>query len=165
MIRVDSGENFCITTTLVDDASMGSGKNVLYTIKNSSEVVIDSGVLFENTTYSGIYSKNVVINTVGNYKVFYECICYPTGVEDIIVTKESLAKLIKQIRQHNMSIENVLATTNIVSRNVATGKTNYVIIKIKDDSSTDWSSPVSERRVYAHYHNMGDDQPYYIGEE
>ncbi|MBW1799215.1 MAG: hypothetical protein JRJ85_00665 [Deltaproteobacteria bacterium] len=165
MIRVDSGEEFYVTTTLVDVDSMGSGKDVLYTIKNNSDAVIDSGALVENTTYSGIYSKNVAINTVGSYKVFYECTNYPTGVEDIIVTAESLSKLIKQTRQWNMATENVLATTNILARNVAIGKTDYIIIKIKEDAAIDWSSPIREEKVYAWYKALGNDQPYYIGEE
>jgi len=90
---------------------------------------------------------------------------YANGVEEVVVSEIPLETLIKQVRQHNMAIENVLATSNIISRNVATGKTNYIIIKIKNDLDSDWSSPVSERRVYAHYTTIGDDQPYYMGEE
>ena len=165
MIRVDAGEQFSIMATLVDEGSMGEGLSVYYSIKSSAGMVIDSGGLTEDTTYSGIYSKYVTINVVGNYKVFYGSVDYASGAEEVIVTEESLAKLIKQVRQHNMSMENVLATVNIPARNVAIGKTNYVIIKVKNDSDVDWSSPISERRVYSHYRNMGDDQPYYMGEE
>jgi len=165
MIRVARNEQFSIMATLINDDSMGEGLSVYYTIKNSSDNVIDSGSLIEDVTYGGIYSKFITISGSGNYKVFYESEGYARSVEEVIVSEDFLAKLIKQVRQHNMSVENVLATSNIFSRNVAIGKTDYVIIKTKNDSDTDWSNPISERRVYAHYHNIGDDQPYYMGEE
>lgn len=165
MIRIDAGEQFSIMAVLVDEDSMGGGVPVYYTIKNSHDVVIDSGTLIEDTTYSGIYTKYVTISAAGNYKVFYKSSGFSSGVEEIIVRKEALSELIKQMRQHNISMENVSAIDNISSRNVAIGKTNYIIIKIKNDSDVDWSNPVSERKVYFHYKNMGDDQPYYCGEE
>ena len=165
MIRVDLGEKFSIMATLVDEDSMGEGLSVYYGIKNSVDTTVDFGSLVEDTTYSGIYSKYVTINSAGNYKVFYKSDGYASGVEEVIVTENSLATLIKQVRQHNMSVENILATTNIPSRNVAAGKTDYIIIKIKNDSDIDWSNPISERKVYSHYHNLGDDQPYYMGKE
>jgi len=50
-------------------------------------------------------------------------------------------------------------------RNVAVGRTDYVIIRIKRDSDTNWDSPITTRRLYAWYAQMGDDQPVYMGEE
>ena len=164
MIKVDSGETFYIVTTLVDKYSMGSGCFVSYSIKDVNDVVISSGTLTEDTTYSGVYSKSISIEIPGNYKVFYVAKGYPTGVENIIVVEESLSKLIKQTRQWNLATENVLATSNIPKRNVAIGETNYIIIRIKNDADINWDNPVREEKIYAWYKTMGDNNPYYMGE-
>ena len=164
MIKVDSGETFYITTTLVDKNSMESGVFVSYSIKGANDVVTLSGVLIEDTTYSGVYSKSISIETPGNYKVFYNAEGYPTGVENIIVAEESLSKLIKQTRQWNLATENVLATSSILERNVAVGRTDYIIIKIKNDIDINWDNPIREEKIYAWYKVMGDNSPYYMGE-
>ena len=149
MIKVDVGEHFSIIATLVDEDSMGTGLSVAYGIKNSSGTIVDSGTLIEDTTYSGVYSKNISLSSSGNYIAFYEAVDYARGAENIVVVEEPLARLIKQVRHWNMATENVLAAVDIPSRNVAIGKTDYIIIKIKDDDDSDWSSPIREER-YMH---------------
>lgn len=165
MITVDVNEFFYLTVTLIDSMSMGSGEQVNYVIEDSSYNVVDSGVLTENTTYSGTYSKEVSLSVYGDYIAYFYTTGYPTGMEYIKVKEESIIELIKQNRQTNLSVENVFAGSDIPNRNVEAGKTDYVIIKIKNDADSDWDNPAAERRIYAWYANMGDDQPIYMGEE
>lgn len=165
MITVDVNELFYLTAALVDSDSMGSGETVTYSVEDISGVVVDAGVLVESTTYSGTYSKEISLSVYGEYMAYIQAVGYPTGLEYVKVKEESLIDLIKQNRQTNMSVENVYAQNDIPERNVEKGKTNYVTIKIKDDIDTNWDNPVTERRVYAWYASMGDDQPIYMGEE
>lgn len=92
---------------------------------------------------------------------------YAYGVNDagsLETEMASIGKLIKQVRQWNIATEDVLATSVISSRNVAVGKTNYILIKIKEDFDSDWSNPIREEKIYAWYKYVGDDRPYYMGE-
>jgi hypothetical protein len=92
---------------------------------------------------------------------------YAYGVNDIgnLETEiDDIGKLIKQVRQWNISTEDILAGSSILSRNVAVGKTDYIIIKIKEDADSDWSNPIREEKLYAWYRYVGDDRPYYMGE-
>jgi hypothetical protein len=84
---------------------------------------------------------------------------------DVSIFALDIMKLVKQNRQWNMSTENIVAASGIVGRNVAIGKTDYIVIKIKEDSALDWSGPIREEKIYAWYKNMGDSSPYYMGEE
>ena len=92
---------------------------------------------------------------------------YAYGINDagnLETEIDDIGKLIKQVRQWNISTEDVLANSVISSRNVAIGKTDYVLIKIKEDSDPDWSNPIREEKIYAWYRYVGDDRPYYMGE-
>lgn len=165
MIKVGVNEQFSITAALVDEDSMGHGLVVNYVIEDAGGAYVDGGVLDENLMHNGIYCKYVSLASPGKYRVFYESVGYPTGVEDVTVSQDTLAELVKQNRQGNIAVKNILAISDILARNVAVGKTNYIIIYVKRDSDLDWSSPVSEKRIYAHYKNLGDDNPYYMGEQ
>ena len=165
MLSVNVNESFYLTVVLVDDDSMGSGENVSFTVLDNADNVILSGTLDESPQFSGTYSKEISLPSPGDFRAYYTVQGYPTGIEYIKVEQESLADLIKQNRQTNMSVENVLATQDIPNRNVAVGRTDYVIIRIKRDSDTNWDSPITTRRLYAWYAQMGDDQPVYMGEE
>ena len=165
MITVDVNELFYLTAVLVDSASMGSGESVRYVIENSTYNVVESGLLEENPTYSGTYAKEVSLQDYGEYIAYFYADGYPTGMEYIKVKEESVVELIKQNRQTNLAVENVFAQSDIPERNVQAGKTDYVIIKIKNDDDINWDNPVAERRMYAWYANMGDEQPIYMGEE
>jgi hypothetical protein len=83
---------------------------------------------------------------------------------DVSIYALDIMKLVKQNRQWNMSTENILATSIISARNVAIGKTDYILIKIKEDADSDWTTPIREEKIYAWYKTMGDDSPYYMGE-
>jgi len=165
MITVDVNELFYLTVVLVDSMSMGTGEVVNYTVEDSTNSVVSSGILDESNTYLGTYTKELSLPSYGDYIAYFYADSYPTGMEYIKVKEEALSELIKQNRQTNMSAENVFAQQDIPDRNVEAGKTDYVIIRIKRDDDVDWSNPVTERRMYAWYAQMGDEQPVYMGEE
>ena len=165
MLSVDINEKFYLTVVLVDDLSMGSGESVSYTVVDSLDNPTTSGMLTESVDFVGTYSKEISLSVSGDYRVYYHVDHYPTGMEYVKVKPESLAELIKQNRQSNMSVENVFAVSDIPVRNVAIGRTDYIIVRLKADNDTDWSNPVVERSLYAWYAAMGDDQPIYMGEE
>lgn len=76
----------------------------------------------------------------------------------------ALDLLIKQNREGNIKYEYVEAIAQNNNRNVAVGKLDRMIIKIKNDTDSDWSSPVSTKTLYMWYAALGDDDPIYVGE-
>lgn len=73
-------------------------------------------------------------------------------------------KEIRQLREGNIKYEYIEATVQNDDRNVAVGKLDRMIIKIKNDSDSDWSSPVDTKTLYMWYSVLGDENPIYIGE-
>ena len=85
------------------------------------------------------------------------------------MAEEDISELVKQNRQHNLYVEDVIRTSAIptadqTTRNVPLGKTDYVITKIKDDLDSDWGSSTTHR-VYAWYESDLDTSPYKMGEQ
>jgi len=72
--------------------------------------------------------------------------------------------LLKQLREGNVSYEFVSATSDNTTRNVASGYLDHMIIKIKNDSDSDWSSPVRTQTLYYWYETLGDSNPIYVKE-
>ncbi len=62
-----------------------------------------------------------------------------------------------------MQREFTVATVNIPARNVAAGQLDSVTLKVKADSASDWSAPVSTKTLYFVYLNMGDSDPIRVG--
>lgn len=76
-----------------------------------------------------------------------------------------LENLLKQLRDGNVSYEFVKATSQDAIRNVAVGVLDNIVIKIKNDSDADWSSPVDTKTVYMWYENLGDVNPQFRKED
>lgn len=74
------------------------------------------------------------------------------------------ADIIKHNKEGNKKYEYIEATVQNDNRNVAVGKLDRYIIKIKNDEDSDWSSPISTDTLYMWYAAPGDDNPIYVGE-
>ena len=172
MITTNIGQTFILTSVLIDDttATVSTGKTVYYDIrKQPGDVVTTSGTLTESSVESGIYKDNVVLNEAGNFIAYITCSGFYPSTEDIFVSEEDVSELIKQNRQHNLYVEDVLRTSETptsdqITRKVALGNTDYVITKIKNDVDLDWSS-ATEHRTYAWYEADTDSLPYKMGEQ
>ena len=70
---------------------------------------------------------------------------------------------IRTLRKGNMQIEFVLASAQILNRNVEVGRIDYEEIKIKADIAVDWLLPLSTKRLYWTYRELGDFDPYRVG--
>jgi hypothetical protein len=77
----------------------------------------------------------------------------------------TLEDLIKQLREKNISYRFTEATVQNLTRNVGIGVVDYIEIKIKQDTDSDWNSPVDTSNLYFWYENMNDTNPIYVGEE
>ena len=175
MIRVNVAESFPITVMLIDEETgeASSGKTVYYDVrKQPGDVPLSpelSGVLTESSVEAGIYSDMVYIDTPGAYVIYATCSGFLSNTEDVIVNEENIIEVVKQSRHYNISVEDVLRSSNTPSasqliRNVPKGKTDYVVTRIKRDQDTDWSGPyVVEGRVYAWYRRDTDKAPYKMG--
>lgn len=141
--------------------------------KSDGVLVVDKQVMTERA--GGFYDYDFVnYDSIEDYTfvadggaLLLEYDRYAYGVNDagsLETEIDGIGKLIKQVRQWNIATEDVLATVVIPNRNVAIGKTNYILIKIKEDSDSDWSNPIREEKIYAWYKYVGDDRPYYMGE-
>ena len=170
MIRVDAGEQFPISVSLVDETTgmPGIGETVYYDIRDMNDNFLTppaSGILIESAVEAGIYNGTETINTAGKYVLYATCSGFVSGAEEIIVNPESMYDLTKQ---HNVSVEDVPRTNAMpnasqMARNVPMNRTDYIIHRIKRDSDPDWSTCTVSGMVYAHYRNITDDLPYMMG--
>jgi hypothetical protein len=173
MLRVDVGESFPISVALWDEDTglNASGRTVYYDIRDTSDNALSppvNGVLPESTTESGIYRKELTVNTPGKYICYATSIGFYSSTEEIIVNPESIYDLVKQTRYYNISVEEVLrtnATANAsqISRNVGLNKTDYIVNILKGDVDSDWSGATTSGIVYAHYRSITDGLPYKMG--
>lgn len=175
MITVNISESFIITVALLDESTgaLASGETVFYDIRTINDTSLSppiSGTLTESTVQEGIYKASLSIPTSGTY------ICYASAentdfaasTEEIIVNTENLYDLTKNNYHYNLNIEDVVRTNEIptasqTARNVPLNKTDYIITRIKSNSASDWSSPVSSGTVYAHYETNTDQVPWKMG--
>jgi len=170
MIRIDRGESFPITVALWDEDTglNASGRTVYYDIRDTSDNPLVSplnGVLPESTTEPGIYRISLTIDTEGEYICYATSIGFYSSTEEIIVNPESVYDLVKQNRNYNISVEDVLrtnssATASQVARNVPLNSTDYIITIIKGNDDGDWSSTTTSGITYAHYRSITDDLPF-----
>lgn len=183
MLRVNSNEVFPITVTLVDEQEgiLATGKTVSYDVrKQPGDISLTppiNGVLLESSVELGVYSDIASIEDPGIYLIYATCSGFITSTEEVIVNSENvvdiieddLKPLIKQNRHFNISVEDVIRTSDLptqsqATRNVPKGRTDFVITKIKKDDDVDWSGPhVIEGRVYAWYRTDKDKAPYRMG--
>jgi len=171
MIRVDKNEQFPLTAMILDECSgeIVSSAVVHYRIVDETETTTLSGVFSESTVNPGVYIANVSISGSGSYRAYATCSGYNVGTEDIQVNPENIYELTKQNRHYNLEVEEVLRENSVANasqtaRNVPMGQTDYIINRIKLDSSSDWSGPtVSSGTVYCHYRSITDSLPYKMG--
>lgn len=174
MIRANVGEQFPITVALTDEINggMGTGQTVYYDFREQPSdtplVPTMSGTLPESSTESGVYTKLFSISTAGEYIVYTSSTGFMSGAEDVVIEEnghEELAGLIKQNRNYNLSVEdvvreNAISTASQTVRKVALGNTDYIVNRIKLDSDGDWSGTMVSGIIYAHYRNESDSVPY-----
>lgn len=172
MIRVDRGEQFPITVSLIDDA-LGqnvSGQIVYYDIRDTDDVQLSppsSGILIESSVEPGIYRITEGISSSGMYIIYATCSGFPTNTEEIIVNPESIYDITKQ---YNTFVEDVPRTNatpigSQIIRKVPLGKTDFIINKIKKSSDLDWTGITISGTVWAWYKNITDDLPFRMGAE
>lgn len=182
MMTVKENDTFPITVGLVDEETggMASGQVVFYDIRSfpsdTSLVPSVSGTLIESSIEPGIYNGAASIADAGNYIIYASCQGFTTSTENVIVeevdsSNHDLSELIKQNRHYNISVEDVIRTTQTPTasqsiRKVPKGRTDYIITKIKRDEDLDWSGPnVVTGVVYAHYRRDTDQAPSKVGAE
>ncbi len=173
MIRAEKGESFPITVALWDEdtGQNASGRTVYYDVRDVNDNAIVpplNGVLPESTTESGIYRKALTINTAGKYICYATSIGFYSSTEEIIVNPESIYDLVKQNRNYNISVEDVVRTNSPanasqVVRNVPLNSTDYILTITKGDDDSDWGSTTVSGITYAHYKSITDDLPFLMG--
>lgn len=177
MIKTNIGQTFILTSVLEDESTgqVATGETVYYDIrKQPGDTVLSpavTGTLIESSIEPGVYRTNVTLNESGNFVSYITCSGFYPGVENISVDDENITDLVKQNRHYNISVEDVVRTTetptaNQVTRNVPLNRTDYVVTKIKPDGDLDWSGDsVVQNTVYAWYTNNTDTIPYKMGEQ
>lgn len=168
MIRSNTSEAFVLTVTLLDDLFNNdvSNKNVIYDIREQpydiSLTPPISGVLEESTIVAGVYKKEIVIDYPGTYLAYITCSGFSPDAEEIVVTHDYK-------KQYNISVEDVpriseTPTASQINRRVGLGRTDYIITKLKPDTSLTWDHPDTISGVtFAHYRDYEDDAPYLMG--
>jgi len=178
MIRVNTGEYFPILVSLVDEASgtNASGEVVYYDIRHDDDSILTppvSGTLTESTTEPGIYRTTISLPDPGEYIIYASCedSDYLSNIEGVIVNPENIYTLVKQTRQYNLSVEDILrtnvsGTASQILRNVDVGQTDYLINRMKRDNEFDWNgATVASGSVYAWYRTLEDDIPYKMSDD
>lgn len=77
----------------------------------------------------------------------------------------ALPATIYENRDGNIQKTLILATTIDPVRNVAVGKVDREVIKVKADAALDWAAPVSTKTMWFWYNALGDDAPIKVGED
>ena len=177
MLRADQNETFSIVAALIDESTgdFVSGEVVIYDIRNAdddSELSPPlSGTLIESTFKQGIYKTTLSIPDGGVYICYTSCSGFLTATEDLIINPENLYTLIKQSRNYNISVEDVVRTdvtptASQIVRKVPLGQTDFIITKIKQDGETSWTASTTVSGIiYAHYKATTDALPYLMGSE
>lgn len=96
-----------------------------------------------------------------SYTIFEELLDLHTTPD----TYGTLLKVIEQCKEGNVSYQYIEALADYNPRNVASGVVDYIEIKYKKSSDSDWSSPVDTDKLYFWYKNKGDTDPEIVKEE
>jgi hypothetical protein len=177
MIEANKNESFPIAVTLINDETgeLETGEQVFYDIRDMNDIPLNpaiSGTLTESTVEYGVYKTEVSILDAGLYICYATCSGFLAGTEEIVIHEENIYDLAKSHRPYNVSVEDVIRTTDDIdrtpsqiARKVPLGKTDYIITKIKSDEDSNWENPISEGISYAHYVSEDQDLPYMMGGE
>jgi len=131
-------------------------------------------IQFWNGVSLGIVKEGNLVGGVGGVPI------KPTGGSDTIVvnnqvggvlivsgsgvTEQDKIDIIKGVSEGNTSYEFVECLVQNNDRNVAIGKVDYMIVKIKATTDPDWSSPILTQNLYYWYETLGDDDPIEVKE-
>ena len=85
----------------------------------------------------------------------------PTEVKDCGAINSDV---VKQNKESNKKYEYVEATEENATRKVAIGVLDHMIIKIKEEHDSDWSSPINTETLYMWYAEPGNTNPIMVGE-
>jgi len=173
MIRVDKNETFPILVSVINEntGQLVTGQTVYYDIREMDDSPLGppiSGILTESSVELGIYRHEESIPTAGEYVIYATCSGFITNTEEVIVNPESIYDLEKQNYHQNISVEdvkrtNAVPTASQTARNVPLGNTDYIVTLIKENTDSDWTSPIASGSVYAHYEDITDTVPYKMG--
>lgn len=114
----------------------------------------------------GVYQFLYTFALVGSYTF---SLAGPGAVKTVFTENiqesdlDTLRDEVRVLRRGNMQIEFTFATAQVVNRKVEIGRVDYEEIKLKADSASDWTSPISTKRVYWWYTTLGDFNPVKIG--
>ena len=114
MIRALKNDTFSISASLVnDDGTMGTG-TIAYTVRNA----ITDAVLVPDVTWTltlsavtGLYYANIIIPTVGAYRVYFTCSGFPSMSEDIIVLDEATET---NVDANETKIDSVISKVDVI---------------------------------------------------
>lgn len=128
---------------------------------------VGSGVTEQDKTdiidgvWEEIITEHQTVNTFGskNQKVVPS-----ESIDDYKADTSSVEETVKQVREGNESYEFVKATQQNLTRSVEIGVVDHMIIKVKADDDINWDSPVATYTKYYWYENLGDVNPFYVGE-
>ncbi len=173
MIKANLNEDFPILVSLFDEEtqSLSSGQQVDYDIRYLDDTALYppiSGTLAESTIEHGLYKTALSIPEPGIFICYATCSGFISSTEEIIIEELNVYELVNNNHHYNISVENVIRegvapNPSQTSRNVALNDTDYVITRIKADSSLDWTDPVASGIVYAHYRTNDTTIPYMMG--
>lgn len=175
MIHVNKSEQFPLSVALLDTdgSQLISGKTIYYDVRDAADNALSTpinGAFTESILEQGIYKAVTSIPDEGVYYVYITCSGYISHTEEVFVNEKNIYDISEANRHYNISVEDVIRTTadgsqtpSQLARKVPSGKTDYVVTKIKADTASDWSSPVASGIVYAHYKTTSDVAPYKMG--
>lgn len=176
LLRADKNEKVVLTAALIDESTGNfvPGEVVHYDVRKAEDDSVLSpaidGILTESTVKQGIYKTMLSIPDAGVYLCYTSCSGFLTATEDLIINTENIYSLVKQGRNYNISVEDVIRTSTIptasqTSRKVPQGQTDFIITRIRNDEDNDWNSTTVSGVVYAHYRSTIDILPYRMGSE
>lgn len=173
MIRTDIGESFPIVAIVYDESTQQliGGQTVYYDLRYSNDTPLSptvAGTLPESSVETGVYRKLLTLSGSGEYICYVTCSGYASNVEDIIVNQENIYSLVKDNRNYNIGVEDIIRTNDPPTasqtiRKVPFNKTDYIVTIIKGDDDDDWGNTTVSGLVFAWYKNVTDNAPYKMG--
>lgn len=85
-------------------------------------------------------------------------------VNDLEVDQSVVYDKLVELREGNIKREFTVATVQVGARNVDVGRIDSMTVKVKADTASDWTSPVSTKTLYFRYATMGNVNPSSVGD-
>ncbi len=146
----DRGEPKTGLTPTIRIRDIGTG---LLVVTDVVMTELDDGFYYYNfTTYDA--DKDYAIRTDGT-DILHDVERYQNTVNDNYIND-----IAKACGDGNIQRIMHPATTIQAVRKVGIGRLDYVVLKVKKNSDTNWDSPLDEQTLYAWYYNLGEQNPY-----